>query len=64
VTGKAFAWIRAAEERRSTIGMATFESAAIARDGTVVGLTGVRVYTRDPVVAHVGITMVLPRGAG
>jgi GNAT superfamily N-acetyltransferase len=56
--------IRAAEERRLTIGLATFESAAVAPDGTVAGLTGVRVNTRDPVVAHVGITMVLPEHRG
>ena len=40
--------VRAAEERRVEIGLATFESVAVAPDGTVVGLTGVRVSTARP----------------
>jgi GNAT superfamily N-acetyltransferase len=56
--------VREAEERRLAVGLATFESAAVTRDGTVVGLTGTRVSTRDPRVAHVGVTMVLPEHRG
>jgi RimJ/RimL family protein N-acetyltransferase len=33
-------------------------------DGTVVGLTGVRVSTHDPRAAHIGVTMVLPEHRG
>ena len=56
--------VRAAEERRVQIGLATFESVALAPDDTVVGLTGVRVSTHDPRVAHIGVTMVLPEHRG
>ena len=56
--------VQAAEERRVQIGLATFESVAVAPDGTVVGLTGVRVSTHDPRVAHIGVTMVLPEHRG
>jgi GNAT superfamily N-acetyltransferase len=56
--------IRALEERRIAIGLATFESAAVAPDGVVAGLTGVRVNLHDPRVAHVGVTMVLPGHRG
>jgi GNAT superfamily N-acetyltransferase len=56
--------VRAAEERRVQVGLATFESVALAPHGTVVGLTGVRVSTHDPVVAHIGVTMVLPEHRG
>ncbi|MFZ2013389.1 MAG: GNAT family N-acetyltransferase [Nocardioides sp.] len=56
--------IRALEERRLTVGQATFESAAVAPDGTVAGLTGVRVSLPDPRVAHVSVTMVLPGHRG
>ena len=56
--------VRAAEQRRVQIGLATFESVAVARDDTVVGLTGVRVSTHDPRVAHIGVTMVLPGHRG
>jgi GNAT superfamily N-acetyltransferase len=58
------AQVRAAEERRREIGLATLESAAIAPDGTVVGLTGLRVHVVDPRVAHVSVTMVLPEHRG
>ena len=56
--------VRAAEKRRVDVGLATFESAALAPDGTVVGLTGVRVSSHDPVRAHIGVTMVLPGHRG
>lgn len=56
--------VRAAEQRRVQVGLATFESAAVARGGTVVGLTGVRVSMHDPRVAHIGVTMVLPEHRG
>jgi GNAT superfamily N-acetyltransferase len=56
--------VRAAEQRRVDVGLATFESVALAPDGTVVGLTGVRVSTHDPVRAHIGVTMVLPGHRG
>ena len=56
--------VRGAEERRVQIGLATFESVAVSPDGTVVGLTGVRVSTHDPRVAHIGVTMVLPEHRG
>jgi GNAT superfamily N-acetyltransferase len=56
--------VRAAEQRRVDVGLATFESVAIAPDDTVVGLTGVRVSTHDPVRAHIGVTMVLPGHRG
>ncbi len=56
--------VRAAERRRVDVGLATFESVALTPDGTVVGLTGVRVSTHDPVRAHVSVTMVLPGHRG
>jgi GNAT superfamily N-acetyltransferase len=56
--------VRAAEQRRVGIGLATFESAALAPDGAVVGLTGVRVSTHDPRAAHISVTMVLPEHRG
>jgi GNAT superfamily N-acetyltransferase len=56
--------VRAAERRRVDVGLVTFESAALAPDGEVVGLTGVRVSARDPVRAHIGVTMVLPEHRG
>jgi GNAT superfamily N-acetyltransferase len=56
--------LRTLEERRQAIGLANFESAAVAPDGEVVGLTGVRVSLHDPRVAHVGVTMVLPGHRG
>jgi RimJ/RimL family protein N-acetyltransferase len=56
--------VRAAEKRRVDVGLATFESVALSPDDTVVGLTGVRVSTRDPVRAHIGVTMVLPEHRG
>ncbi len=56
--------IRALEERRLAIGLATFESAAVSPDGVLAGLTGVRVNLHDPRVAHVGVTMVLPGHRG
>jgi hypothetical protein len=56
--------VRALEERRVAIGLATFESAAVTSDGAVVGLTGVRASLHDPRVAHVGVTMVLPGHRG
>jgi GNAT superfamily N-acetyltransferase len=56
--------VRAAERRRVEVGLATFESAALTPDGVVVGLTGVRVSTHDPVRAHIGVTMVLPEHRG
>lgn len=56
--------VREAEDRRVAIGLATFESAAVAPDGNVVGLTGVRVSTHDPQTAHIGVTMVLPEHRG
>jgi GNAT superfamily N-acetyltransferase len=56
--------VRAAEQRRVEVGLATFESVGLAPDDTVVGLTGVRVSTRDPVRAHIGVTMVLPEHRG
>lgn len=56
--------VRAAEQRRVEVGLATFESVAVAPDGTVVGLTGVRVSDRDPRRAHIGVTMVLPEHRG
>lgn len=56
--------IRAAEQKRVEIGLATIESAAVAPDGTVVGLTGVRANLADPRVARVGVTMVLPEHRG
>jgi GNAT superfamily N-acetyltransferase len=56
--------VRAAEQRRVQVGLATFESVALAPDGTVVGLTGVRVSTHDPRAAHIAVTMVLPEHRG
>jgi GNAT superfamily N-acetyltransferase len=56
--------VRALEERRLAIGLATFESAAVSPDGAVVGLTGVRASVHDPRVAHIGVTMVLPGHRG
>jgi GNAT superfamily N-acetyltransferase len=56
--------VRSAEQRRVDVGLATFESVAVAPDDTVVGLTGVRVSTHDPVRAHIGVTMVLPEHRG
>ncbi|HET7432833.1 MAG TPA: GNAT family N-acetyltransferase [Nocardioides sp.] len=56
--------IRAGEQRRRDIGVADLEAAAVTPDGTVVGLTGVRVNLHDPRVAHVGVTMVLPEHRG
>ena len=56
--------IRAAEKQRVEIGLATIESAAVAPDGTVVGLTGVRANLADPRVARIGVTMVLPEHRG
>jgi ribosomal protein S18 acetylase RimI-like enzyme len=56
--------LRGHEQRRMAIGVANFESAAVAPDGTVVGLTGVRVNLHDPRVAHIGVTMVLPEHRG
>jgi GNAT superfamily N-acetyltransferase len=56
--------VRAAEQRRVEVGLATFESVAVAPDGSVVGLTGVRVSDRDPRRAHIGVTMVLPEHRG
>ena len=46
------------------IGTATIESAALAPDGTVVGLTGIRVRLHDPRAAHISVTMVLPEHRG
>lgn len=56
--------VRAAEKHRREIGLVTIESVAIAPDGTVVGLTGIRVSREDPRVAHIGLTMVLPEHRG
>jgi GNAT superfamily N-acetyltransferase len=56
--------VRDLEGRRRAIGLATFESAAVAPDGVLVGLTGVRTNLHDPRVAHVGVTMVLPGHRG
>jgi GNAT superfamily N-acetyltransferase len=56
--------IREAERRRVEIGTATIEAAALAPDGTVVGLTGIRVRLHDPRAAHIGVTMVLPEHRG
>jgi GNAT superfamily N-acetyltransferase len=56
--------VQEAEQRRVQVGLATFESAAVAPDGTVIGLTGVRVSTHDPRTAHVSVTMVLPEHRG
>jgi GNAT superfamily N-acetyltransferase len=56
--------IQAAERRRVEIGTATIESVALAPDGTVVGLTGLRVRLHDPRAAHISVTMVLPEHRG
>ena len=56
--------VRRAEKHRVDIGMVTVESAAVAQDGTVVGLTGVRANLADPRVARIGVTMVLPEHRG
>jgi len=56
--------LRAIEERRVAIGLATIESAAVTAGGVVVGLTGLRVHLADPRVAHVSVTMVLPGHRG
>jgi GNAT superfamily N-acetyltransferase len=56
--------VQAAERRRVEVGLATFESIALAPNDTVVALTGVRVSTHDPVRAHIGVTMVLPEHRG
>jgi GNAT superfamily N-acetyltransferase len=56
--------VRAAEQRRVQIGLATFESVALTPDDAVVGLTGVRVSRHDPRTAHIGVTMVLPEHRG
>lgn len=56
--------IRSAEQHRVEIGLVTIESAAVAPDGTVVGLTGVRANLDDPRVARIGVTMVLPEHRG
>jgi GNAT superfamily N-acetyltransferase len=56
--------IRTYEQHRIDIGLVTIESAAVAPDGTVVGLTGLRTNVADPRVARIGITMVLPEHRG
>ncbi len=56
--------VRAAEKHRIEIGLATVETVAVAPDGTVVGLTGVRANLADPRVARIGVTMVLPEHRG
>jgi GNAT superfamily N-acetyltransferase len=56
--------VRRAERHRVDIGLVTVESAAIAPDGEVAGLTGVRTNRDHPRVAHVGVTMVLPEHRG
>jgi len=56
--------LRSHERRRRDIGVVTFEAAAVAPDGTVAGLSGVRVNRHDPRVAHVAVTMVLPEHRG
>ena len=56
--------VRSAEEHRRAVGLATLESVALASDGTVVGLTGVRANLEDPRVAHISVTMVLPEHRG
>lgn len=56
--------VRAAEQHRVEIGLATFEAAAVGQDGAVVALTGVRVSTHDPRAAHIAVTMVLPEHRG
>lgn len=56
--------IRTFEQHRIEIGLVTVESAAVAPDGTVVGLTGLRANVADPRVARIGITMVLPEHRG
>jgi GNAT superfamily N-acetyltransferase len=56
--------IRSAEQHRVEVGLVTIESAAVAPDGTVVGLTGVRACLGDPRVARIGVTMVLPEHRG
>ena len=56
--------IRTAERHRKEIGLVTIESAAISPDGTVVGLTGIRANRADPLVARIGVTMVLPEHRG
>jgi ribosomal protein S18 acetylase RimI-like enzyme len=56
--------VRAAERHRVEVGLATYEAAAVGRDGAVVALTGVRVNTHDPRAAHISVTMVLPEHRG
>jgi GNAT superfamily N-acetyltransferase len=56
--------IREYEQHRIEIGLVTVESAAVSRDGTVVGLTGLRTNVADPRIARIGITMVLPEHRG
>jgi GNAT superfamily N-acetyltransferase len=55
---------RAAEQRRVEIGAALFLAVAAAPDGALVAASEVRLHTRDPRVAHVSITMVLPDHRG
>ncbi|HEY3528118.1 MAG TPA: GNAT family N-acetyltransferase [Nocardioides sp.] len=56
--------VRAHERHQVEIGVIPLEAAAVAPDGSVVGLTGLQVSTHDPRVAHVGVTMVLPEHRG
>ena len=56
--------VRAHERHQADIGVVPLEAAAVAPDGSVVGLTGLQVSTHDPRVAHVGVTMVLPEHRG
>jgi GNAT superfamily N-acetyltransferase len=56
--------VRHAEKHRLQVGLATVESVAVAPDGRVVGLTGVRANLGDPRVGRIGVTMVLPEHRG
>ena len=56
--------VRASEKHRTDVGLATLESVAVSADGTVVGVTGVRANLADPMIARIGVTMVLPEHRG
>jgi len=50
--------VRAGEERLRTIGREIHVAAAVAPDGTMVGLSDVRLNLADPRLAEVGVTLV------
>jgi GNAT superfamily N-acetyltransferase len=56
--------IRAVEERDRKVGYVSITSAAIAPDGSVVGSSDLHLNVKDPRIADIGITLVLPEHRG